>query len=245
MATTLRSLGIYSWRIGVTAALIWLTWAQLARSQRAEFVQLDVQRLNVVEADGKPRVIISSRTQMPNTYWKGKEYAHRSHGGGGFLFFNDDGSEAGGMGFASSSDGKGHYARSNLNFDQYQQDNTLQLVYVDDNGNRSAGVQVNDRPNESILPALEIIDRMNRTQDETERGALQAQLEQIAARYKEETAVRFFAGKQSGDSIVRLADSSGRPRLLLKVGAAGTASIEFLDETGAVVQRIPEVAAGK
>lgn len=151
MATTLRSLGIYSWRIGVSAALIWLTWAQLARSQRAEFVQIDVQRLNVVEADGKPRVIIQSHADAEHV-WKGKEHAHRSHGGGGFLFFNDDGSEAGGMGFASSSDSKGQYARSNLNFDQYQQDNTLQLVYVDDNGNRSAGVQVNDRPNESILP---------------------------------------------------------------------------------------------
>jgi hypothetical protein len=239
MTGVLRPFVLHAWRICVTGALIWLIWAQLMPQDRAAFVQLDVQRLNVLEADGKPRVVISNRSQMPNAYWQGKEYSHRSHGGGGFLFFNDDGSEAGGMGFASGRDGDNRYAASNLNFDQYEQDNTLQLIYSEQNGKRSAGVQINDRPNESILPALEIVDRMNRTQDATERAALQAQLDTIAARYKEETAVRFFAGKESGDSVVRLQDRRGRPRLLLKVDAAGAASIEFLDENGAVVQRIP------
>lgn len=239
MTGVLRPFALYAWRIGVTVALLWLIWAQLTPQDRAAFVQLDVQRLNVIEADGKPRVIISNRSQMPNAYWKGKEYAHRSHAGGGFLFFNDDGSEAGGMGFASGRNGDNRYATSNLNFDQYEQDNTLQLIYREQNGKRSAGVQVNDRPSESIFPALEIVDRMSRTQDEADRGALQAQLDTIAARYKEETAVRFFAGKESGDSIVRLQDPRGRPRLLLKVDAAGAASIEFLNESGAVVQRIP------
>jgi hypothetical protein len=40
--------------------------------------------------------------------------------------------------------------------------------------------------------------------------------------------------------VVKLADKQGRPRLVLKVDGAGTASVEFLDEGGKVVRRIPE-----
>jgi hypothetical protein len=52
--------------------------------------------------------------------------------------------------------------------------------------------------------------------------------------------VRFFAGKMVDDSIVRLSDRQGRPRLVLKVDAAGAATIECLDEAGKVVRRIPD-----
>ncbi len=53
-------------------------------------------------------------------------------------------------------------------------------------------------------------------------------------------AERVFTGKTSDDAIVRLADKSGKPRLLLKVGADGEPSIEFLDPTGKVVKRITQ-----
>ena len=36
-----------------------------------------------------------------------------------------------------------------------------------------------------------------------------------------------------------LADAAGKPRLNLRVDAAGEASIEFLDADGKVVQRLP------
>ena len=51
---------------------------------------------------------------------------------------------------------------------------------------------------------------------------------------------RMFAGKQLEDAVVRLADKQGRPRLVMRVGADGAPSIEFLDETGKVVKRIAE-----
>jgi hypothetical protein len=37
---------------------------------------------------------------------------------------------------------------------------------------------------------------------------------------------------------VSLADANGKPRLVMAVGADGTASIEFLDANGKVMQRI-------
>jgi len=40
---------------------------------------------------------------------------------------------------------------------------------------------------------------------------------------------------------VRLQDALGRTRIVMKVTAEGAAMLEFLDETGEVVQRLPEV----
>jgi hypothetical protein len=210
-----------------------------AQRQATQFDEITVQRINIVEADGKPRVVISNRDKMPNAIWKGKEYAHQSHGGGGFLFYNDEGTEAGGMGFAAGRSGDSFGAGANLNFDQYESDNTLQLIYLDDNGKRTVGLRVKDRPNESLLPALELIDKIARTQDDAEKAKLKAQLAPIAARVEAATAVRFFAGKHLDDSIVELADKRGRPRLRMKVDGVGAASIEFLDEAGSVIQRMP------
>jgi hypothetical protein len=52
--------------------------------------------------------------------------------------------------------------------------------------------------------------------------------------------MRLFAGKTpERASQVGLADANGKPRLVLKVEADGTASIEFLDADGKSIQRIP------
>jgi hypothetical protein len=49
-----------------------------------------------------------------------------------------------------------------------------------------------------------------------------------------------FVGKtREKAAALTLADSQGRPRLLLMVDAQGAAKLEFLDEKGAVVQRLP------
>jgi hypothetical protein len=51
---------------------------------------------------------------------------------------------------------------------------------------------------------------------------------------------RLFVGKGGKAANVILSDPQGRPRLRLMVDSLGTAKIEFLDESGRVVQRIPE-----
>lgn len=52
---------------------------------------------------------------------------------------------------------------------------------------------------------------------------------------------RLFVGKDpERASVVALADADGKPRLVLKVQADGTTSLEFLDAGGNVVDRLPE-----
>jgi hypothetical protein len=52
---------------------------------------------------------------------------------------------------------------------------------------------------------------------------------------------RVFVGKNSDRSAsIMLADAAGKPRLTLRVDAAGAAAIEFLDDQGSVTHRVPQ-----
>ena len=85
---------------------------------------------------------------------------------------------------------------------------------------------------------MQMSDRAARAATDAERQAIRGEMQAFARSQGGVGAERVFAGKTSGDAIVRLADPEGRPRLLLKVGTDGTPSIEFLDESGNVVRRI-------
>ncbi len=116
-----RLLAVYSGVITLAFAALILTGA---RSKSMSFDELTVQRLNVVEPDGKPRVIISNRPRFPGIYMNGKEYRHPYREAdktprGGFVFYNDDGDEVGGYIFANMEKEGHKIASTILTFDQY------------------------------------------------------------------------------------------------------------------------------
>lgn len=238
MSTRTRQMAAFVWMtvlsIGLVAAL-----AARAKSGPAEgyFDQLTVHRLNVVEPDGKPRVIIADRKEFPGLFWGGKEYKHHNRDTGGFLFFNDDGDEVGGMTF-SDRRRDGHYAAdSGITFDQYKQDQIVGLEYGEHDGTRTAGLKVWDRPNHPMDEIIRMSDEAARAKTAAQKSAIEQKMRTTAlgwGHYGE----RLFAGKSSGQTIVRLADAQGRPRLLLLVDAKGEPSVEFLDENGKVTKRI-------
>ena len=222
--------------VGLVAALTGRAESS-ARPGSAQFDQLTVHRLNVVEPNGDPRVVISDRKEFPGLYWGGKEYRHFSRDDGGFLFYNDDGDEVGGMTFADRRK-DGHYAaNSGLMFDQYKQDQVVGLVYNEQDGQRTAGLRVWDRPNHPLYPIIKMSDEAARAKTPAEKQAIEQKMRSTALSWGH-YGERFFAGKSQGQTIVRLADAQGRPRLLLLVDAKGEPSVEFLDETGKVTKRI-------
>jgi hypothetical protein len=96
-----------------------------------------------------------------------------------------------------------------------------------------------DRPDRSLG---ELVDQLNAANKITETAAREAAVKKIRAEAPPAPR-RVFVGKNTDKAaIVTLADGSGRTRLTLKVDAAGQASIEFLDEGGKVVRRIPEAS---
>lgn len=242
MSEKVRSRLLVTWLALVTAGLVYVVAGSDAISEQrvTNFDEINVHRINIVEPDGKPRVIISNRERMAGLYWGGKEYKHHSRNAGGFLFYNDDGDEVGGMTFSNRRQGDNYGAGSSLLFDQYKQDQTLGLIYSEENRQRVAGLRVWDRPDASLLPAIELSDKIASASSEEERTRLRAEMRKLEQTYLDGGgfAERFFAGKQLGDSVVKLADNKGRTRLLLKVDAKGEPSVEFLDEAGKVVKRI-------
>jgi hypothetical protein len=204
----------------------------------ATFDTINVQRLNVVEPNGAPRVIISNRSHFPGLYWNGKEYKHHSRDTGGFLFFNDEGDEVGGMTFASKKTDKGYAVSSGFMFDQHKNDQTVGLTYDDHNGQRRAGLRVWERGNADMTPAVELSDRIARAKTPEEKARLEGELQALVKGGDYGGGERVFAGKELEDSVVRLADKQGRPRLLLKVDAKGEPSVQFLAEDGKVMRTI-------
>ncbi len=241
MSEKVRGRLLFAWLALLSGALIFVALGDAASPKRvASFDELNVQRINIVEPDGKPRVIVSNRARMAGLYWGGKEYKHHSRNAGGFLFYNDDGDEVGGMTFSNRRQGENFSASSNLLFDQYKQDQTLGLVYGEENRQRIAGLRVWDRPDADLQPAIELSDKLAKATTDEEREKLRAEFRKLEDAYRNGGgfAERFFAGKELGASIVKLADNRGRTRLLLKVDTNGEPSVEFFDENGKVTKRV-------
>ena len=218
-------------------ALIPLTFASAdPQPEVTTFDEINVQRLNIVEPNGRYRLVLANGARFPGLFMDGREYRHHSRSGGGMWFYNDDGDEVGGLTYRSNAADRS--ASASLMFDQYKQDQTVGLQYSESRGERTAGLRVWDRPDYSIQPLMQMSDRAARAATDAERQAIRGEMQAFAQSQGGVGAERVFAGKTSGDAIVRLADPEGRPRLLLKVGTDGTPSIEFLDESGNVVRRI-------
>jgi hypothetical protein len=242
MSVVVRRNLVFVWLAVLSVALALMMRGYAAADHKVtDFDEINVHRINIIEPDGKPRVIISDRARMAGLYWGGKEYRHPTRDEGGFLFFNDDGTEVGGMTFSNRQRGDNYAASSSLLFDQFHQDQTLGFMYGEENGKRMAGMRVWDRPDQPLLPVIELSDKLAKATTDEERAGIRAQIQEIAKSWGDHPAPeRFFAGKMLDDSVVKLNDKQGRPRLLLKVNGAGSASVEFLDETGKVVKRISD-----
>src|SRR5688500_7462001 len=192
---------VLGWLALITAAVAFLAIGQVSAKSEpsvASFEQINVQRINVLEPDGKPRVIIANRKLFPGLYWGGKEYKHHSRDTGGFLFFNQQGDEVGGMTFDADKDGDKWRAGASRTFDQYQQDQTIGLMYSEQDGKRAAGLRVWDRPNASMLPAIELSDRAAKATSDAEREKIRAEMMELAKTWGPQ-GERLFAGKVLDD----------------------------------------------
>lgn len=231
-----RLLALYAGLLTAAAAVALLSGAVSSRNSRLD--TLDVQRINLREADGTLRLVISNKARFPGGIFKGREYAF-DRDTAGMIFYNDEGTENGGLIFGGKTDAQGRVSGyGHLSFDQYQQDQVLQLVQQEESGQRSAGLSINDRPHASMEPLVAENAAMQKMSD-AERKARMDELMQ-----GEPNASRLFIGKnEARAALVNLKDAAGRTRLRLQVAADGAASIEFLDADGKVQQRLTPTAS--
>jgi hypothetical protein len=229
----LRVLQIYAaMSFAVVAFLAVSAFTQTTATQRID--ELTVQRLNVVDANGTLRFVLSNKDRMHPGVMDGVTI-NRPRPVAGMLFFNDEGDEVGGLTY-SGTDDNGRRANAGIMFDQLKQDQTVGISYSENNGQRSAGLQVWDRSEQPLSDLIRALNAANALPEGPERDAAIK-----AARAKAPAGPRrVFVGKSTDkSSTVSLADGQGRPRLVLRVDEDGASSIEFLDVNGKTTQRIP------
>ena len=208
---------------------------------KARFAELDVERINIVEPDGKLRMVLSNRPRSIGPIYKGKPFGYAGGSRPGIIFFNDEGTENGGLTFDGKTgpDGKCR-ASSGFSFDQFNQDQILYFQYNDDNGVRRTGFTIADRANADIYDMVVERDSIMKLPE----GAVRNEALQKWAAPRNGVplmAQRIFVGRDPArNAIINLSDPNGKPRLRLKVDSLGAASLEFLDATGTVTSRIPD-----
>jgi hypothetical protein len=208
-------------------------------SQDAKFGEITVERINVVEPDGKMRLVISNRAKSIGPIYKGKPFGYPGGTRPGLIFFNDEGTENGGLTFNGRRGADGKYqSTTNMSFDQFDQDQVVVLQYADNNGQRRSGLTVGDRAEVNIYDVVQSRDSIMKIADTTRRNASLRELmgpKNGVPMYAE----RVYVGRdRQKASVVNLSDPQGRPRLRLVVDSLGAPSVEFLDEQGKVTNRI-------
>jgi len=211
--------------------------------QNNRFTEIDVERINVLEKDGKLRLTISNAARLPDPIIGGKSYPLRGGtgaGSAGIIFFNDEGNENGGLAFAGRKTPTSYRANGHLTFDQFDQDETVSLSYTDVDGHSRAGLTLADRSDIPIKIFADSAMAFQALPDGPEKTRRLQQLRDSPIGNAGKSMLRVFVGKTPDrSSVLMLADPAGRTRLRLTVDSLGTPAMDFLDDSGHTIRRYP------
>ena len=222
----------------------------------AKFDVIDVERINVIEPDGKYRIVLSNRPRSIGPIYQGKPFGYPGGGRPGMIWFNDEGTENGGFTFGgskcetgtSSVTGrpctKGTYSAStHFTFDQFDQDQIFVMNYNDQNGRRRVGLTISDRHSKNIFDWVQKRDSINKIADSTARAAALRELN-AGDPNDPRVAERLYIGRDvNKNAILNMRDKFGKTRLQLVVDSLGAARIDFLDADGKVTNSLTGASA--
>jgi hypothetical protein len=209
------------------------------------FDQITVHRINIVEPDGTPRLVISDKAEFPGGFFHGKEFTRADRSSAGMLFMNDEGTENGGLLFGGerTPDGKFH-SYGHLSFDEYEQDQTMSLDTYQDGQSRETGYIINDNAGDTLLTP-EVFNAFSAVKAMPKGPAKDKAYSDLLAKYPvNKLPQRALLGRTADKSAVLfLRDPQGHTRIKLRVAADGTPSMQFLDADGKVTHQWPEGSA--
>jgi len=216
-------------------ALVSITSAFNQQNQRPKFEEIDVERINIVEKDGKLRMVISNRERQHPGSVDG-QLVPRPHGRPpGVLFFNHRGDECGGLVFDENG-GQGHFV--SLTMDKSRNDQTVGMQHLEsDNGQYFAGLRIWDRPHSSLVEQMKEFDRIEQLpDDEAKKAAYQSMKERGELGAERVTVAKL----RDSSAVIALRDQQGRTRIRISVDGAGNPKLDFLDEGGKAVYSLPD-----
>ena len=201
-------------RAAVVLTVLVAVVSMAATSQRTRFEELSAERINIIEPNGTPRLILYNSSHTPGAILYGKDNPHPNRSPhAGMLYFNDEGTENGGS----------------LTFDQFDQDQVVSL---------SGGLRVWDQP---YTPIAQLLERVQAARAKPEGPERTRAMQEMTAWARAQGIFRQRLRAQTTrdrSAMIELADTLQRPRLRMLVDSAGGARLEFLGDSGQVLRAI-------
>jgi len=209
-------------------------------SQKQKFAEIDVERINIVEKDGKLRMVISNEARQHPGITNGKVIERTGPRPPGMIFFNHLGDEMGGLVFGENG-GNGHFG--SLTWDKVRNDQTMGFRHMEsDNGTYTTGLQMWQQPN---LPSDVVLPKYQAAFKITDEAARKAAVQKLIDS-GEMTTTRLFLGKyRDNTTLLEMSDIKGKPRIRMQVAPDGAPKLEFLDQTGKVIYSLPDASINK
>ncbi len=100
-----RFLKIYAFAVTLVFTVVLLT--AFAVDKKQKFEEIDVERINIVEKDGKLKMVIANKERQHPGIVDGKYFKEREgQRAAGMIFFSEKGDEIGGLIFDGNSDNR-------------------------------------------------------------------------------------------------------------------------------------------
>ena len=234
-----RFLAIYSGCLTLIFAITMLCGFEFVE-QSKDFDIINVHRINIVEPDGTMRMVLTNKDRAPGAYVKNKEYPHATRQSAGLLFFDDEGTEDGGLIYGVTRDANGKIAGSygHLSFDKYMQDQ----IFTVDSGREGQQdfslLSMQDRGDYNIMDAIAANERISKL-PEPQRAEEWTKFKSTHPG----DADRVVLGRaRDGSSVLKLKDGEGRDRIVMRVARDGTPNLQILSAEGKVIDELPRAA---
>jgi len=207
---------------------------------------ITVERVNIVNDDGTLVMAISNKQRIAAPRIDGKEYPvdmiERQHFAG-MIFFNENGDEVGGLIFNSNElpDGR-KYGSGHLSFDRYRDNQVVNLEYQENiHGLVKSGLTIHDRTGSGAFARnLDLLKEYKYDSITAERKQEIIQEIKALKHTGKLGAERLFLGSQNEIPQLIMKDRSGRKRVRLFIDSTDVAKLQFLDESGNVLQEFPK-----
>lgn len=231
-----KNLRIYNLLLTIILIAVIITSFNADDSDK-KFKEIDVERINIVEKDGKLKMVITNQERQPEAINNGVRMQGRGKAPG-ILLYNNEGDECGGFLFAGDKNEAGQI----LTFDQYKQDQIMSLQYnentKDNKRQRLYGLVVGSRPDSiTVDQTFKKRQQILVIKDEKTRRTELDKFDNSGI-YGHN---RLFVGKAWNDNYgMYLNDDKGKKRARFFIDKNNIAKLEFYDEIGNVVSSYPK-----
>jgi len=236
--------------------LLFMSFSNESKIQK--FTEIDVERINIVEADGTLKLALFNSNRLK----KGLDGDKREGTGtiSGMLFYNQEGHEAGGLVFDGRKIEGGQEMGSGLMFDGYRQDQTIALQHNEKKDELTSyyedGLKIISRPDRTNVKeeygfyALKYPEKFGKNEiPEFSKQQIDS-IEMVLSSQNKVAQKRLFIGSKRGDqgngwfdeTGLYIKNKYGKDMIRIYVDNNNTAKFEVLDSLGNIVKYnlIPE-----